>query len=460
MKKSIDPSSFRDPSGFVFIEDGTLYRQVNDSYRESYDLLMGSGLYETLARTNLMVPHEEISGISHSNDAYKILKPYVVPFISYPYEWCYSQLKDAALLTLDIQKKALAYDLSLKDASAFNVQFVEGKPIFIDTTSFEPYQEGEPWVAYRQFCMHFLAPLALMSFRDAHLNEWFRVSVDGVPLDLAVALLPIKSLFNLQLFMHIFLHAKSQKRYADKTVEARKTANKLNKFKMLALVDSLESAVKHLKWDPKGTEWADYYQATNYSDKGLAQKTTIVLEYITLTGTKTVWDLGSNDGTFSRIASSRGIFTVAFDIDPACVEKNYLTVKSAGEKFLLPLMQDVTNPSPGLGWANSERATLTSRGPCGTALALALIHHLAIAKNVPIPLIADYFARFCNWLIIEFVPKEDSQVQRLLSTRQDIFCKYNLEFFEADFSLHFDIIKKSPIINSCRVLYLMKKKAN
>lgn len=456
MTRDVDPGSFRDPSGFVFVEDGVLYRQVNSCYREEYELLMGSGLYAELVTAGLMIPHEEVANAA-ADGAYKTLRPQHVPFISYPYEWCFSQLKDAALLTLDIQKRALAHGMTLKDASAFNVQFIAGRPVFIDTLSFERYREGEPWAAYRQFCMHFLAPLALTSYLNIRFNEWFRVSVNGVPLDLASVLLPVHSRFRPSIFMHIHLHAKSQKRYEGKMVEKNSRTRSVNKFALLAITDSLEGAVGRLAWKPEGTEWADYYQDTNYSSEGLRHKRELVAEYLAITAAKKVWDLGANDGTFSRIASSLGAGTVAFDIDPACVEKNYLSVKSGKEQHLLPLCQDLTNPSPGFGWASTERASLSARGPCDLALALALVHHLAIANNVPLSRIAYYFATLCNWLVIEFVPKEDSQVQRLLATRADIFIDYTVCCFESEFQRHFHIVQKSAILDSNRLLYLMKK---
>jgi len=456
MSKSVDPGSFRDPSGFVFRRDGVLYRQVNDCYRDDYNLLMGSGLYTELVDAGFMVSHEELPNAGCDQGAYKLLKPSPVPFISYPYEWCFSQLKDAALLTLEIQKRALAYGMSLKDASAYNIQFIDSKPIFIDTLSFERYQDGKPWAAYRQFCMHFLAPLALMSLCHIRLAEWLRVSIDGVPLDLAASLLPFHSRFKLALFMHIHMHAKSQKRYAGSISGKRKIDAGMSKFALTALVESLEGGIKALLWRPEGTEWVDYYQDTNYSADGTKLKKSLVAKYIELSGAETVWDLGANDGTFSRVASSMGIQTVSFDIDPACVEKNYRKVKAEGEKNLLPLYQDLTNPSPGIGWASSERASLKSRGPCDLALALALIHHLAISNNVPLPMIADYFSSLCRWLVIEFVPKEDSQVQRLLATRDDIFRDYNELSFEAEFQRFFEIVEKTAIKDSSRLLYLMK----
>ncbi len=219
--RKIIAGSFRDPSGFLFYQENVLYRQVNTAYRENYDLLIESGLYQALIDSKLLVSHiEEKTDATYADCVYKILKPEIVPFISYPYEWCFSQLKDAALTTLKIQKIALDFGMSLKDSSVYNIQFLKGRPIFIDTLSFEKYQEGSPWVAYKQFCQHFLAPLALMSFSDVRLNQLLKVFIDGVPLDLASSLLPAKTKLNFSLLSHIHLHAKSQKKYESKTVNS------------------------------------------------------------------------------------------------------------------------------------------------------------------------------------------------------------------------------------------------
>lgn len=186
------PGSFRDPSGFVFWRDGVIYRQVNAIYKEDYDHLMSSGLYKALVDAGLLIPHEEVGAEPAVSDgAYKIIRPELVTFVSYPYEWSFSQLKDAALTTLRVQHESMDFGMTLKDCSAYNVQFKDGKPVFIDTLSFERYREGTPWAPYRQFCQHFLAPLALMSHRDVRLSQLLRIHVDGVPLDLASSLLPL-----------------------------------------------------------------------------------------------------------------------------------------------------------------------------------------------------------------------------------------------------------------------------
>jgi len=447
-------SSFRDPCGFLFYRSGILYRQVNLVFKESHDALIRTGLYAALVNDGLLVSHEEVDvAPPRPQIAYKVLKPQLVPFISYPYEWCFSQMKDAALTTLRIQRRALDFGMTLKDASAFNLQFDEGKPVFVDTLSFDKYTEGQPWLAYRQFCQHFLAPLTLMSLKDIRLSHLLRMYIDGIPLDLASSLLPVRSRFKLPLLTHIHLHASSQRRYADKPVEM--SHRKLSKMGLMGILDSLESCIRGLKWKPLGTEWADYYNDTNYSAEALHAKKNIVAGLIDRVSPANVWDLGGNIGVFSRIASARGIPTVSMDIDPAAVEINYLEAVSRNESTILPLVIDLSNPSPPIGWANQERMSLEDRGPADTVLALALLHHLCISNNVTFGMLADFLRLICRHLIIEFIPKSDSQVQRLLATREDIFDDYTEISFERDFSEHFVIGKRVAIRDSERVLYLM-----
>ena len=448
------PGSFRDPNGFLFRRNGRLYRQVNDIYRADYKQLMESGLYRDLTEQGLLVPHEETSEPHMSAGGSLVIKPETIPFISYAYEWSFSQLQDAALATLSIEKKALEHGMSLKDASAYNIQFRGSRPVLIDTLSFERYREGEPWVAYRQFCQHFLAPLSLMSHTDVRLGQLLRVYIDGVPLDLASRLLPGKTKLALGLATHIHLHAQAQRKYSDKP--AKPAGGKMSRMAFLGLIDNLESTTRKLEWKPEGTEWGDYYDATNYSDSSLDHKRQIVADYLARVNPKTVWDLGANTGLFSRIASDRGSPTVAFDIDPAAVELNYLECRKRDEKSMLPLLSDLTNPSPAIGWQNHERQSLIERGPCDTAMALALIHHLAIGNNLPFDRIVDFLAGVCRSLVIEFVPKSDSQVQRLLATREDIFPGYTKAGFEQALSSRFAILASSPVKDSERTIYLME----
>jgi ribosomal protein L11 methylase PrmA len=450
-------SSFRDPSGFLFTFEGSLYRQINKSYQNEFDKMIDSGLYQKLVEKELLIPHEEVNvESSQPEKCYKTIKPKLIDFISYPYEWSFNQLKDAALTTLEIQKIAMDYGLTLKDTSAYNVQFLNGKPIFIDTLSFEIYQEGQFWKPYRQFCQHFLSPLALMNHKDIRLSQLLKIYIDGIPLDLTSKLLPAKTKTMFSLLTHIHAHSKKQKDYEGKQVDVKK--RKLSKNSFVGVIESLHSAIKKQNISLEKTEWGNYYSDTNYSEVAMNDKKTIILNLIEKIKPKNVWDIGGNVGIFSRISSDKEIFTVCFDIDPVAIEKNYLECKEKNEKYLLPLLLDLTNPSPDIGWQNMERDSFLTRGPADLVFALALIHHLAISNNVPFELISEFFSRNCRNLIIEFVPKTDTQVKRLLSSREDIFSEYDYEHFEKEFEKLFIIIEKKEIKDSERIIYYMQNK--
>lgn len=448
-------SSFRDPSGFLFQRDGVLLRQINPSYADHYERLMASGLYETLIERGWLIPHQEVDEPAAADTAHRVLRPERLPFVSYPYEWSFSQYKDAARLTLRIQQLALEHGMTLKDASAYNIQFLGSRPLLIDTLSFEIYEEGRPWVAYRQFCQHFLAPLALMSYRDIRLAQLMRSQIDGIPLDLAAALLPRRSRLRFGLLSHLFLHAKSQTRMAHSKRDA--ASFKVSALALKGLISSLGNAVAKLGWKLPASEWGDYYDDTNYSAASADHKAELVSSMLEAIAPASVWDLGANDGRYSRLASERRIPTVAFDIDPVAVEKNYLQAKRDKDAHLLALRIDLANPSPALGWDHEERASLADRGPAGAVVALALIHHLAIGNNVPLPRIAAFLARLGNHLVIEWVPKEDSQVERLLASRQDVFPEYTEEGFVKAFSTQFRVEQQEAIRNSHRVLYRLAR---
>ncbi len=447
-----EAASFRDPAGFIFYADGQLYRQVNSAYQLHYEILNSSGLYHKLVSEGLLIPHEEVSVTPpFPATSFRVLKPETIPFISYPYEWSFGQLQEAAVITLRIQDIALAHGMVLKDASAYNIQFRQGKAILIDTLSFEIYEPGKPWVAYGQFCRHFLAPLALMHFRDIRLGQLLRVHVDGIPLDLTSKLLPWYTWLHLTLLSHIHLHAKSQATFA-KPASGNKKLSVGDKG-VLHLTDHLKTAINKLHWSPKGTEWAEYYDETNYSGSSFAHKKRLIRLLTSEEKPNIVWDLGANKGEFSQLAAEKAGLVLAFDIDPAAVEKHYRENRLPN---VLPLLLDLTNPSPALGWENSERKSLTERGPANMILALALVHHLAISNNLPLLRIAEFFRRNCQTLIIEFVPKTDSQVQKLLTSRPDIFPEYTQSSFEAIFSTVFTIEGTYPLAESERTLYFMR----
>jgi len=452
---SKENSSFRDPSGFLFYENGILFRQINKSYEKHYLKLMSSGLYDELISKNLMISHEDVDISVKSLDGFKIIKPEKIQFISYPYEWSFSQFRDAAILTLEIQKIALKHNMILKDASSYNIQFKNNHPIFIDSLSFEEYVEGQTWNAYGQFCRHFVAPIALMSNKDIRLQQLLRIHIDGIPLDLASKLLPIKTLAMFSLISHIHFHSKSEKKYSSKKINVKKINMKRRSFE--GLIENLLSGIKKSKLKLEDTEWGDYYDDTNYTDESFNEKQKIVKEFLNLSNPDVVWDLGSNTGIFSRIASETCSTVISFDIDPLAIEKNYIYLKNKNVKNILPLLMDLANPSGNIGWDNNERMSLINRGPTDMILALALIHHLVITNNIPLDRLVNFFQKLTRYLIIEFIPKEDSQISRLLVSREDIFKNYDKQIFENEFSKKFNIIKTVNIKNTLRTLYLMKK---
>lgn len=450
------PGSFRDPAGFIFQRDGTFFRQVNRSYEPIFATLMTSGLYAKLAELGLLIPHEDADlGIAPEPDAFTVIQPAQLGFVSYPFEWSFSQFKASALATLQVQRHALAHGLSLKDASAYNIQLHDGRPTLIDTLSFEPYEPGLPWVGYRQFCQHFLAPLALMAYRDVRLGTLLQSHLDGLPLDLAVRLLPWRTRLRPGLLMHLHLHSRAQAQHANSEQTRASLKGRMSQRRLEALLESLESTVRRLTWNPGDTPWASYGDQSSYSDAGQSDKQRLVAEYFAQVDAESVWDLGGNVGIFSRIAATNGASVVSIDSDPGAIDLNYRRMVDDGDRNLFPIVADLTSPSPALGWENREVRSLTERGPAGMVMALALIHHLAISNNTRFQRLAPFFASLGRDLLMEFVPPDDPMVVRLLAMRNHTFPWYTQEAFEAAFKQFFRIQRSDPIADSQRRLYLM-----
>lgn len=425
-------SSFRDPSGYLYLDNGILYRKINHVYQKTFKFFINSGLCDALISQELLIKHQQINE--------NIIQPDLIPFISYPYEWCFSEMKDAALLTLEIQKIAMEYGMILKDASAYNIQFINGKPIFIDTLSFDIYKQGQAWEGYNQFCQHFLSPLALMVYRDVRLGQLLKMYIDGIPLDLASRLIP-----KTKLWQHIHLNAYAQSKFSNKKYEGN-----INKRTIDNIVSHLILTIKNMKWNSKGG-WKDYEKEWNYNGSAVFNKMDIIRRCLLKIKPKMLMDLGANIGLYTRIATDMGIRTYSVDSDYSCVELCYKNGNCD-----LPLVMDLANPSPSIGWSNKERDSFIDRINVDCVMALAIIHHLLISNNVPMDDLAEFFASICQHLIIEFVPKQDSQVQKLLIHHND-FINYTQEQFENEFSKFFSIVNKIPISDTLRTIYIMRK---
>jgi hypothetical protein len=449
-----NPASYRDNSGFVFKQNDKVYRYIHPNYELHYRQLMNSGLYDELVKTKKLISHQEITETAEFNFADgKVLLPEQLPFISYPYEWSFDMWKDAALLTLQIALVALKKEMILKDATPFNVQFVNGKPLFIDTLSFENYEAGKPWIAYHQFSECFLAPLLLMHYCHPDTNKLFTVYPNGIPMDVLVGLLPKRSKWNMGTFLHVHLQAK----FAGKQKQKGKNENNFSKQKLELLLKGLESFVQKLSPKKVKTTWDDYYSDTILGDDYLNAKTTLVKSFSNFVDFKSVIDLGANDGHFSLLFNEDKK-VIATDADCNCINELYLKIKKESITNILPLVNDLTTPSPAIGWANAERESITGRLKADLVLALALVHHLAIAKNVPLRFIAGWLQPMGEHLIIEFVPKDDEKVKLLLQSRKDIFDNYSLENFRSIFAEKYKIVKEEKVGNTNRILFLMTSK--
>ncbi len=454
-----DPASFRDPSGVVFSRNGVVYRQINRIFADQWTAFQTSGLCDELAGAGLLIPHEDAPGIDPVDGrAAFMIRPLQLDFVSYPYEWSFSQLKDAALTTLEIQERALARGMTLKDASAYNIQFVDGRPVLIDSLSFEVAVPGEPWVAYRQFCQHFLAPLALMAYRDPRCGLLGQAFTDGIPLDLATSLLPGRTRLRPGLGAHLHLHARAQRTGAGSA--GRKSQATVSDVGRRAMLDSLRRSIEGLKWQPDATRWSSYTALTSYSEAAAESKASIVRDMLARAREGRVWDIGANSGAYSEIAVAGGRRVIAMDADTGAIEKLYLRVRDGEIHDTLPLVVDITNPSPANGWALREHRSLSDRGPAPVAMALALIHHLSIARNVPMASVSSFLASLCTDLIIEFVPKEDPQTQTLLEAREDIFPDYTLDGFVTAFSRDFQVLERKAIADSQRTMFLMRTRGS
>jgi ribosomal protein L11 methylase PrmA len=458
-----DPASWRDPSGFVYLRDGVVHRQIAPSYAPDWEAFSASPLAARLVTEGKLLPWSEAGpDAAFDADAAAVIRPETLDFISYPYEWTFGELRDAALLTLDVELAALEGGFSLKDASAYNVQFRGVRPVLIDHLSFERRVTETPWPAYRQFCEHFLAPLALMARRDVRCGLLLRGYPDGIPVDLAVDLLPGRTRLSFGLATHLHLHARAQRSQADDGPAASRA--RLSLVRLKALIGNLRSTVSGLHWEPEGTEWADYAELEHPSydaaaSAGARGKASLVAQMLGEGNGRTCWDLGANAGAYSRIAAGQGFRVLAFDVDPAAAERHYRSLVRDGRTDTTPLVMDLADPSPSLGWAERERAGLLERANADLILALALVHHLAIGRNVPLPMVFDLFARLAHEGVVEWVPREDPMVQRMLSGRVDIFDRYTEEGFREALAGRFDVVERSPIEGSRRVLYRLRRRS-
>jgi hypothetical protein len=429
-------------------------RQVNKVYKEDFEQLLNSGLYTSLVEKTKLIPHQIIKeNYTGDDDWYATLKPDQIPFISYPYEWCFSQLKDAALLTLAIARESLNHGMLLKDATPLNTQLHQGFVQFIDTLSFEKYHEDEPWVAYRQFCEQFLGPLALMHYYNEPFQELLLSYPEGIPIALLKKLLPAKSRFSLHMYLHFHLQAK----YMGKKQTPDKKNAKFSKKKLLDILTSLGTAVNKCDFANPTSIWSDYYSEVENRQGYLEEKTAIVQKWVDQIHYRTALDTGANDGHFSLLLASKNARVISADSDHFAVSKLYTRIRSLSIQNIFPVIINFAQPSPNIGVNNKERTSFFERASSDLVLSLAFIHHLAIGKNIHFDLLANMYSQLGGILIIEFVPREDPKVQYMLQQKKDIYEWYTKDLFIQAFSKKFKIFEDTAVGSSGRTLFLMQK---
>jgi hypothetical protein len=431
---------------------------------EDFTALAASKLWPQFLGDGRIVATELLDGAAVPQDvltdgAAGLLKHERLPFVSYPYEWPFSMLQDAALLQLDLVAAALEEGLILKDSSPYNVQFRGAKPVFVDIGSFEPHREGEPWIGYRQFCMLFLYPLLFQAYRDVPFQPWLRGSIDGITPTQAQGVLSYgRTKRRKGVLKHVSLHARLERRYADAddrrevTKDLKKAGFNVELIK--ANVKSLRKLITGLKWQPPGSEWAEYGRTCTYSDAESQEKAEFVRAAASARPRKLVWDLGCNEGTYTRIAAEHAESAVALDIDQLTVDQLYRRLRDEGNTKILPLTMNLADPSPGLGWRGLERKTIPQRGNPDLVLALALVHHVVITSNVPLAEFVGWLASLGCDLVIEFPTRDDVMVKRLLSgKRPDAHGDYELENFERILGERFTIERRQELSSGTRVIF-------
>lgn len=442
--------------------DGNIYRSIFTPGVDSFEAARDEGIYDRLIKAGILIPHGEVNlgNLAPEGTIYCLSHP-PLPMISYPWEWPFSMLKAAALLHLDAMEILIQHGFWLRDASALNVQYDGSALRLIDTLSIGRRIPERPWVAYGQFCSHFLGALAMAAYCDIRMLSLWRNYIDGYPLDLAAKILPIWRRYRPGLFMHLTLHARFQgladrKKHITQSKGYKKP--RVSERGLIGLIRSLHRTIEGIKWNRFSKIWEEYQKIRTYNAEDIARKSDYVKKVVQRLKPSVVWDLGSNTGEFSFIAASDGAFVVSIDGDPACTEFLYQKISQKDRiNGILPLTMDLANPSPNLGWDGRERLSLRDRGPADLILALALIHHLVLSCYVPLYRIAEWFSNITTHALVEFIPPSDPMVQKLLRNRDEKPLPYNLEIFQSGFGDFFHFLDRETLENG-RILFLCRRK--
>lgn len=468
-----DGGSFRDRANRVYRLGLDIVRGLDEHALANWNAVQSQPFFRKLMEKGRIVSTRDSSedarlvGTDHEWAGY--VQHERIPFLSYPYEWSFGMLKDAALLHLDILEEAIPAGWTLKDASAYNVQFIGARPVFIDIPSFTPYAAGDPWLGYRQFCMMFLYPLMLSSYRGIDYRPLLRSNLDGIDPDTANHILTGYSRFKKGVLGHVYLHAKMQGRHKNKDLdEARhlteevdqrpseRKAGRHSEAMVMGVLQGLRRTVGKLSTPEDRTTWGNYETDHSYAEASLAAKTSFVQEVVDEKRRRLAWDLGCNTGTFSQIAARNTDYVVALDGDVEAIERLYQRQKAAGAANILPLVMDIANVSPAQGWRGAERKALEDRGKPELILCLALIHHIVISANIPLSEFLDWLRWLGGEVVIESVGRNDDMTRMLLRNRVDQYAELDDSNYERVVGEKFEIVRTQPLKGGTRRLYHLR----
>ena len=449
-----EPASFRDPDGRVVYGDGRrVLRALSVDGAAAWQELTDSGLLRSLSERGRVVGTRIAPDLAALGCA-AVLEHDRVPFVSYPFEWTFGMLRDAAVLHLEVLLEALSSGMTTKDGTAYNLQWHGSTPIFIDVCSFTR-SAGGPWQGYRQFCETFLNPLLLQAYRGVDFHPWLRGCLEGMPTTQLRRLLSGRDLWRRGVLSHVVLHELLQRGNVD-GAQAAGAALAHAGFDLdvtRAVVARLLRLVEGLDWRPRPSRWSGYGEERPYSAEDLDKKTDFVSQSVRAAAPRLVWDLGCNDGTFARLAAPHAEYVVAMDADHATVERLYRSLRARGERKILPLVADVTDPTPALGWRGRERRTMDDRGGPDVVLCLALVHHLAITANIPLEEILSWLGSLGGRVVIEFVDRDDPMARRLLANKAIEHSDYCRPNFEAVLERRFRVARRIELPSGTRALY-------
>lgn len=455
---SFEAGSFRDRTNRVFYSAGAVFRSLNQRALAEWEVLSSTAFFRRFSANGKLVPTERVDAAAmpaSERQWVAVLKHKTIPFISYPYEWSFGMLQDAALLHLELLLAAIDEQMILKDASPFNVQWEGTNPLFIDIPSFERLSPGEPWVGYRQFCQLFLYPLLLQTYKDIPFQPWLRGNLDGIEAAHCKNLMSVRDLFRPGVFLHVYLQAKAEAHYAQLERDIKQELRRAGFNPTLIKTNGqrLRKIIEKLVWRPSKSAWSNYVENNTYTDEDTDKKRDFVRQVVRSRTWNLVWDLGCNVGTFSRIAAENARYVVAMDADQLVVERFYQALKAEGQTTILPLVTDIVDPSPNLGWCGRERKALPKRGKPDLTLCLALIHHIVLGANIPLKEFIGWLAGLETTLVIEFVTREDPMVQALLRHKRDDYGDYERACFERYLADTFDVLACEVLASGTRILY-------